>query len=112
MALFECIECGHRISDSAGSCPNCGFNIKKAKWDYIFNESWNSAKQNVESQSAAYKFVYKIFTFSSAALVLMIAYSYFIKSPADQSEPTAQIMIYLFLIAGGAALASNILRKK
>ncbi|MDP1651593.1 MAG: zinc ribbon domain-containing protein [Rhodocyclaceae bacterium] len=25
MALIKCPECGNKISDSAGNCPNCGF---------------------------------------------------------------------------------------
>ena len=24
MALIDCRECGHRISDKATTCPNCG----------------------------------------------------------------------------------------
>jgi hypothetical protein len=29
MALIECKECGHSISDSAKSCPNCGKAVPK-----------------------------------------------------------------------------------
>lgn len=29
MALIECPECKHQVSDSADACPSCGFNIKK-----------------------------------------------------------------------------------
>ncbi len=31
MAMIKCPECGHEISDSAVTCPNCGFplNLKK-----------------------------------------------------------------------------------
>ena len=29
MALIKCPECGKEVSDTANSCPNCGFNIKK-----------------------------------------------------------------------------------
>ena len=27
MALIKCPECGKKVSDKAGSCPNCGFPI-------------------------------------------------------------------------------------
>ncbi len=27
MALIDCPECGHRISDKAQSCPNCGYDM-------------------------------------------------------------------------------------
>ena len=27
MAIIKCPECGHQISDMAGSCPNCGVTI-------------------------------------------------------------------------------------
>ena len=29
MALIKCIECGHKISDKATACPNCGYPISK-----------------------------------------------------------------------------------
>ena len=36
MALIKCSECGKEISNTAKSCPNCGFTIKKSKaWLYI-----------------------------------------------------------------------------
>ena len=28
MALINCPECGHQISDNAKNCPNCGFSLK------------------------------------------------------------------------------------
>ena len=29
MALINCEECGHDVSDKASSCPNCGCPVKK-----------------------------------------------------------------------------------
>ncbi len=26
MALIDCLECGHEVSDSSKTCPNCGAN--------------------------------------------------------------------------------------
>lgn len=31
MAIIQCPECGHQISDQAGVCPNCGYVLKKKK---------------------------------------------------------------------------------
>lgn len=31
MPLIKCPECGHDVSDTAASCPSCGYGIKKAK---------------------------------------------------------------------------------
>lgn len=31
MALIQCPECGHDISDKAEKCPNCGYKIEKKK---------------------------------------------------------------------------------
>ena len=28
MALIKCPECGKEISDTAKSCPNCGYSLK------------------------------------------------------------------------------------
>ena len=28
MSLINCPECNHQVSDTAETCPNCGFNIK------------------------------------------------------------------------------------
>ena len=36
MALINCTECNHEISDKAEKCPNCGFPIPKlAIADYV-----------------------------------------------------------------------------
>lgn len=29
MALINCPECNHQVSDTANTCPNCGFNLKE-----------------------------------------------------------------------------------
>lgn len=34
MALINCPECGHAVSDSAPSCPNCGFDLTKSSKDF------------------------------------------------------------------------------
>lgn len=34
MALIECPDCGHDVSDSAACCPNCGFPIQKQKENF------------------------------------------------------------------------------
>ena len=31
MALINCPECGKEVSDKAGTCPNCGYPLKKNK---------------------------------------------------------------------------------
>lgn len=31
MALIECPECEHRVSDTAFKCPSCGIQLRKAK---------------------------------------------------------------------------------
>ena len=31
MAIIECKECKHNISDKASSCPNCGAPVSKTK---------------------------------------------------------------------------------
>lgn len=31
MALIKCPECGKEISDTAKSCPNCDYRIKRPK---------------------------------------------------------------------------------
>lgn len=35
MSLINCPECNHEMSDTAKSCPNCGYNVKK----YLHNKS-------------------------------------------------------------------------
>lgn len=32
MALIRCPECGKEISDTAGSCPNCGYSFTRTKF--------------------------------------------------------------------------------
>lgn len=46
MALIKCSECGKEISDTANSCPNCGYNIKKEK----LNEKKKNITKNVKKQ--------------------------------------------------------------
>lgn len=31
MALIKCKECGNQVSKKADACPNCGYNLKKAR---------------------------------------------------------------------------------
>ena len=31
MALIKCPECGEMVSDTAKSCPSCGYKIKKSR---------------------------------------------------------------------------------
>ncbi|RFF30584.1 zinc-ribbon domain-containing protein [Wenzhouxiangella sediminis] len=31
MALIDCPECGHQVSDKASTCPSCGVGISEAK---------------------------------------------------------------------------------
>ena len=31
MALINCPECNHEMSDQAKTCPNCGYKIPKVK---------------------------------------------------------------------------------
>jgi predicted amidophosphoribosyltransferase len=31
MALIDCPECTHKISDRAAYCPNCGYPLKESK---------------------------------------------------------------------------------
>ena len=33
MALIKCPECGKEVSDTAKKCPNCGYVIKKSKFE-------------------------------------------------------------------------------
>lgn len=33
MSLFNCPECGKEISDTTKSCPNCGYKLKKSKFN-------------------------------------------------------------------------------
>lgn len=35
MALINCPECGHQMSDTAKKCPNCGYSNNKFKFDTI-----------------------------------------------------------------------------
>lgn len=32
MSLIRCPECGKEISDTAASCPNCGYSFQKMKF--------------------------------------------------------------------------------
>lgn len=34
MALINCIECGREISESAKSCPQCGYKVEFSNWIY------------------------------------------------------------------------------
>lgn len=38
MALINCPDCGHKVSDSAKTCPNCNSNIA----EHIVTEKWKN----------------------------------------------------------------------
>lgn len=46
MALIKCSECGKEVSDSASSCPNCGFPVNKE----VSNSANNSVKNDLKSK--------------------------------------------------------------
>ena len=55
MALINCPECNHEISDKAGKCPNCGFPIPKishcrlcGKEISAGQEVWEKCKKDYE----------------------------------------------------------------
>ena len=54
MAIIKCPECTQNVSDSAKSCPHCGFGVR----DYI-REQMLTAKMETEAQQEAYQFVKK-----------------------------------------------------
>lgn len=35
MALINCPECGHQMSNTAKRCPNCGYSLNKFKFESI-----------------------------------------------------------------------------
>lgn len=57
MALYKCPECRHKISETAETCPHCGFSFKAADLEIykqkleqrrLHNEQLN--KQNIKVQ--------------------------------------------------------------
>lgn len=32
MTLIACLECGHKVSDTADACPNCGAKVRTKRW--------------------------------------------------------------------------------
>ena len=47
MALIKCPECGHQVSDSADTCPQCGFCISQ----YIFDEKVKEKRKEINSKA-------------------------------------------------------------
>ena len=35
MALVKCPECNHDVSDTAATCPNCGYDLTAKKEDFV-----------------------------------------------------------------------------
>ena len=47
MALINCPECGKDVSDTAKTCPNCGYSVQK--WVKQQRKEATSVKQEVHS---------------------------------------------------------------
>lgn len=50
MALIKCPECNHEISDTATTCPNCGYPIKRKQHVDTFKNSTQSFTQKYKKQ--------------------------------------------------------------
>ena len=56
MALINCPECNHKISDTAKMCPNCGFYVKKHIHTINNYENSNCLKKEAK-KSHVYKYI-------------------------------------------------------
>ncbi|WP_424406445.1 zinc ribbon domain-containing protein [Pasteurella sp. PK-2025] len=62
MALHRCPECRQKISDSAISCPHCGFSFKEADLDRYrqkLEERWRH-NQEINKQSTKLHLVWLV----------------------------------------------------
>lgn len=42
MALIKCPECSHEVSDTAPTCPHCGYQLKRTTTASSYNYSYQS----------------------------------------------------------------------
>lgn len=54
MAIIKCPECQKEVSDSAISCPNCGYGVKKHFDDIIFKEHKKARQEMLIKQQKKY----------------------------------------------------------
>lgn len=101
MALINCPECGKEVSDTAKSCPHCGYELKKSE-----------TKEFLDDAAATMRHSYRIGTYSSIIVsiffliigILFICARYF---PTPWSEfpmfNNVTLIMGIFLIVGGLA---------
>ncbi len=73
MALTKCVECGTEVSDTAVSCPKCGYDLK--------------LKREIKQNRKALKGCLIVFLIACLCLAGFIAIGVFsIKTPSNQAE--------------------------
>ena len=70
MALIECPECGHEVSDTAETCPNCGYRLK--------SQTNNLSSFNEETQQRIARAIKNRYITNILACSLMIACGVFL----------------------------------
>ena len=94
MALIKCKECGHEVSDSTETCPNCGADIQQQIYDSLSNEE----KEAIEAdRNSIMKWV------DLVILIGLVAYD--ISQTKDIFEFEADAFIWFLLIIGYAVTA-------
>lgn len=114
MALIQCPECHHEnVSDSAPTCPYCGFEIKKYFQEQINNqenfgteeqETYSESAQNTYTSINPLKYITIIFT---AIMVCCFIYN-ILKSPNSiLGLFVFALIVYAFLGIFNAVIKSN-----
>ena len=89
MAVIPCPECGKTVSESAPSCPHCGYAVAYAQ------ENRAAGANMVTTQETSKKF--KLQTIISIVLMVWGLAGIFTPSPADSSPS----MIYPLMLTAG-----------
>lgn len=97
MALINCPECGHEVSDKAEECPKCGYPLIKSKSSEIKLAAVHTAKKKGELSTA--RFVISIIMLVLSAFVLFQSCAVGIANSMAQSEGIDGTIGFLFSIS-------------
>ena len=106
MSLFSCPECNREISNTAISCPHCGFNIKKYRDDELANLRFEELAKQIPMPKNPLVDSYALLNYFLITLFIVIIFLF------KSYITTVMTIIFALLFFGAQIVFSYIIKKQ
>lgn len=81
MALIKCPECGREVSDTAPTCPHCGYQLKKSITTPTYHHHYESRSSRLYEKEHDRKYK-EMIAGGIIAIIAAIGFLFFLGNPA------------------------------